>query len=227
MAPRGAGLAALLVLAACAPNAPPPAAPAPAASLSGNTPLPHILTVQGPYRHPASGMQFPTAVGAFQRTTVIQNDRDGLHVSAGYNLSKSPLRVAATVFVYPARAVPGTREAACRHEFATAVAEILRSYPHAALVEALDVVHTRGRVTHPGHLARFTYQTTFDGTNQPVASQMHLFCHVDGKWQVRYRFTHPVGDPAAEPDIAAFLQGLGWTLGGERASLDHSAAPAG
>jgi hypothetical protein len=189
-------------------------------------PLPHILTAPGPYRHPASGMQFPTGVGEFTRVTVVRYDRDGLRVSAGYNLTASPPRIAATVFVYPPPAVPGTREEACRGEFAAGVAEIRRTYPGAVLVEERDVVHQQGDTAHPGRLARFTYETMFAGTKQTVGSQLLLFCHVGGKWQVKYRFTHPVG-LAAEPEIAAFLQQLGWTIGGERAARDRSTESAG
>lgn len=223
---RGGALLAVLSIAACAPTAqlPPPGA-ALAVNPSG-APLPHILTVQGPWRHAASGMLFPTSVDAFDRVSVIQYDRDGLNVSAGYNLSAAPPRIVATVYVYPAPAVPGTREAACRREFAAAIAEIRRTYQDVTLVEERDVAHRQGATLHPGHLARFTYQTTFGGTAQPLASSLHLFCHVGGRWQVKYRVTHPI-DLAAEPQIDAFMQGLAWTVGGERAAHPHSADPSG
>src|SRR5688572_5900640 len=63
---------------------------------------PHIILAEGAYVHEKSGMTFPIAVGDFQRGAVQRYDREGLDVSAGYNLFDSRRQIIATVYVYPA-----------------------------------------------------------------------------------------------------------------------------
>ncbi len=203
----------------------------------GTPPQIQVLPIEGPWRHAASGMQFPTAVGPFQRVSVIQYDRDGLNVSGGYNLVGPPLQVVATLYVYPPHGA-GTREAACRQEFAGTEAEILRTYEAARLLEEHDEVLQQGAATHPGRQAVFSYRAPFGGETRALVSQLHLFCHAAGRWQVKYRISHPEGFDAA-PLIADFMRRLVWTLGAEtarlpldrapldRAPLDRSAEPTG
>src|SRR3954464_1099573 len=80
---RPAALAALLLLSACPAATPPSVATATTATTAPTPGAPQlqVLHVEGPWRHVASGMQFPTAVGPFQRVSVIQYDRDGRNVS--------------------------------------------------------------------------------------------------------------------------------------------------
>jgi hypothetical protein len=222
---RPAALAALLLVSACGGAEPPQATSVPA--LLPDQPKP--LTVTGGFRHAASGMQFPTDVGGFERVAVIQYDRDGLVVSAGYTTEAPAVPIAATIYVYPPVPGAGTRDALCRREFAARVADILRTYPGATLIEQTDTVLQQVDAPHPGHRALFAYQTELGGVRRPVSSALHLFCFAAGRWQVQYRFTYPEG-AAAAPVIDDFMRRLGWTFGGGMAArppLDRSTDPAG
>jgi hypothetical protein len=226
---RHAAVAVAILSSACA--GAPPATPAPDAP---RLVRPEPLSVEGPYRHAASGMQFPTSLDGFERVSLLRYDQDGLVVSAGYNLVTPAIHLAAMVYVYPPLAVGGTREAACSQEFASRIAEILRTYPDAKLVEERDMTLPQPGVASPGRQALFAYQTVFGGESRAVSSQLHLFCFASARWEVQYRFTYPEGTDAASA-VEAFLRDLVWTLGGETAAatprrrrpLDRSTEAAG
>jgi hypothetical protein len=70
---------------------------------------PQPLNEAGPYRHPASGMEFPTKIDEFNRVALAQYDDAGRIVSARYEIDGATSKITATVFVYPIYGSAGTR----------------------------------------------------------------------------------------------------------------------
>lgn len=152
--------------------------------------------------HRAARADFPMRAGDFHRTRVVQYDAEGLDLSASYDLRRPEGRVTATVYIYPVRPLaddtPSSRATACRQEFEASSDQIKRqSRPIDKLGDDAPV-EIAGTTPALRHRAAFGFQTAFDGREQPVRSELHLYCFVDDRWLVKFRITGPAGIDARE-----------------------------
>ena len=176
---------------------------------------PIAVPAAGSWTHEASGMVFPQTVGAFRRAGIWRYDQAGLDVSANYHRD-TPGPAIASFYVYPmpAGGVPGE---ACAREFALRRQELERARPGARLVREADEAapagaRSAGAAKLRGRLAAYLFQADFFGPPMTVRSELHLFCHVGGRWFVKYRLSAPA-DGAAEA-FGAFMADLAWRFGG-------------
>jgi len=184
---------------------------------------PEVIKAEGTYTHTSSGMTFPPRVGDFQRGTVLRYDTEGLDESVGYNLVVPFGAVASTVYVYPApplisigsppAVVATARAMLSQGEFEKRKKEILLSHPGARLIHEKSVSLPQGSVTYSGKMATLEFEDVLAGRRQALRSDLYLFCYVDGKWAIKYRFTYP-RDLDVAKEIEAFMQNLRWTVGG-------------
>jgi hypothetical protein len=182
---------------------------------------PEAMQAEGFYLHPASGMAFPLAVGSFQRVNLTRYDAEGLDVSAGYNLLTAGAGIAATVYVYPSPplvsigspndVVASARATLCKNEFEARKREIVVAHPGAKLVRESDAPLPQGGPPNPGKMAAFDYEEVFAGQQQPLHSELYVFCYIGGKWTVKYRFTSPKSFDATDA-ISDFMARLRWTI---------------
>ena len=165
------------------------------------------IDTPGTYVHDAARTAFPERVGDFQRTHIYRYDPEGANVSASYSLTSGDGRLHLTVYVYPSPRVPGLAPAeACSREFEESRAIIARQNEDAERIEDGAAPAADGT---SGRRSVFRFTTLFDGEQQPVRSEIDLYCHVGGEWQVKYRATSPVAlDPAAA--IEAFIRTGPW-----------------
>jgi len=184
---------------------------------------PAVVSADGTYIHVASGMTFPIAVGDFQRVQVLRYDEESLNVSAGYNWRAPAGLVAATIYVHPApplvsigsppEVVAAARAKLMNDEFELQKRQILRVHSGGRLIQESVVSLSQGTTTYAGKMATFEFEENFAGRRQPVQSHIFLFSYVDGKWTVKYRFSHPLSLDAAK-EIDTFMKNLRWTFGG-------------
>jgi hypothetical protein len=184
---------------------------------------PETLAVRGTYVHPGSRIWMPERVADFWREAVIRYDANGLDVGAGYNLVTSSHHVAATVYVYPgpslasigaaAETVAGAQARLTEAEVERCKQEIQRVHPGARVIEQRDVTLVERGRSDAGKTAVFEYEDQFAGSTIPVRSSLYVFCCVDRKWTVKYRFTHPKVEDA-EGEIQEFMEN--WSWHGER-----------
>lgn len=165
----------------------------------------------GPYLHQGSGTVFPLKVGGFVRLRVVQYDAEGKDVSAGYDLVTPGGRVTLTEYVYPAPAAADAkaREAACTGLFEGAVQAISERHPTFRKAPGSDPVAVDGTEPALRHRAIYTYRTRFHGTEQPVRSQLDLYCYIAGDWLVKYRVTAPESVNGAAA-VDAFIRTGPW-----------------
>jgi len=170
-------------------------------------------------RHNASGINFPLRVGTLQRTGVTRYDKAGDDIGAGYDSTDRLLRLFATVYVYPSPpltsigspqdVVNQARSHLAENEYERTKLEIVNQHPDAKLIEQRQVAHNDSGMTYHGALAIYEYNFSFGGPPVPVRSYLYLFCYFDGKWSIKYRFTHPK-DVDAQGAIEAFLIDFKW-----------------
>ena len=171
--------------------------------------------------HVASGIIFPQRVDNMQRTRITRYDKAGDDVSAGYDSTDRLLRLFATVYVYPSppltsigspqNVIDQARTKLSEQEFERCKLEIVNNNSGAKLIEQREVTHLESTQAYKGKLAIYEYNYSFGGPPVPVRSYLYLFCYVDGKWAIKYRFTHPK-DVDALPTIEAFLQSFKWRI---------------
>ena len=171
---------------------------------------PHTLVVDGDYVNEPTRMTFPPAIAPFARVILKQYDRDGLHVSVGYNRlsGDSPVPVhgvVLTAFIYPS-------SLDLDDELAQIGDEILKRYEDARLVESGPVELSQGarRVSGLRSLHGFLLRSELIGTMRRL-SETYLFRVEKGgtSWSVKYRISYP--EEKAErfaPEIRAFLETL-------------------
>jgi len=199
----GLAVASLLLLAGCQ-RGRAPAAPA----------GPQTLAAVGPFRHAASGMDFPTDVGEFNRAALVQYDKAGRIVSARYEIDGAASKFVATVYVYPVTGSPLARAQRCQRLFDEASGELVRADPGAYSTGTDEVSLDQEGSAHAGRHATFLYDEITNGDRTPAAAQLYLFCDAAGPWQLEYRFTYP-RELTVAPIIADFMRRLTWTLNPE------------
>ena len=157
------------------------------------------------YTNKASHFRFPPSVQDFKRVEVIQYDRDGQNIGAGYNHHVH--KIAATVFVYPIPKRPPDN--ALNGHFETCKADVLRRHEDARVVSEGIVQVSPGGKKRSGKHAEFTLTDSFAGQRQSLRSEVYLFTH--GQWFIKLRVTYPTREQAsAAPVIKAFIDGLAW-----------------
>lgn len=149
---------------------------------------PAPISAAGEYRHSPSGYVFPTQVGGFRRVDLVQYDKEGLDVSAGYNDSIPECLIALTIYVYPTPRMTfiGASPDAVRSleaqwlegGYNLAKQEIARAHSDAEL-ESEDAKTQDGV---PGKKAIYAI-----GENQ---SELYIFV-VWHAWFLKYRATYP------------------------------------
>jgi hypothetical protein len=184
---------------------------------------PEAITASGDFVQATSGMKFPDHVDDFRRVAATLYDKDGLDVSAGYNLMDPTAPVIATVYVYPAPplvsigspadVIAAARVQLCQDEFARRKAEIAHAHPDAVLLGEQDFTLPRKNGPFPGKKASYEFDYLFGGTRLRAASELYVFCYVAERWAVEYRFTSP-RDAASADKISSFMSGLPWTISG-------------
>lgn len=180
---------------------------------------PESIDVSGPYSHGQSGMMFPVTVGEFIRGTITRFDAQGLNTSVGYNLYQIPKAAAATIYVYPSpsivsigspeNVVESGRSTLCQNEYEARKREIISAHPGAKLLNEDVLASPKNGVIGTGKTATFEYEEVFAGVRQPLHSRLDMFCYINGKWTVKYRFTYPVTYDAKE-DLAKFIVTVPW-----------------
>jgi len=172
---------------------------------------PQPLAITGPYRHPGSGMEFPTAVDAFERVALVQYDKAGQIVSARYDIDGATSKIIATVFVYPVHGSASTRAERCQRLLNEASADLVAAHPGARPTGTDDITLDQEGRAHAGRHATFFYDEPIENDTRPATAQLYLFCDASGPWQIEYRFTHP-RELAVAPIIDDFMHRLAWTL---------------
>jgi hypothetical protein len=172
---------------------------------------PQPLNETGPYRHPASGMEFPTKIDEFNRVALAQYDAAGHIVSARYEIDGATSKITATVFVYPIYGSAGTRAERCQRLLNEASAAVVAAHPGAQPTATDDMTLDQEGRTHTGRHAVFFFDEPIENDTRPATAQLYVFCDASGPWQLEYRFTHP-RELTVAPIIADFLNRLTWTL---------------
>ena len=176
----------------------------------------------GTYVHEEAGAAFPERIGEFQRTSVVRYDATGANISSSYSLRRPDGRLHLTVYVYPSPTLPTAeaRAQTCRQEFEASRDIIVSQNKGAERVEDGPAPSAQGT---SGHRSVYLFAANYDGEDQQVRSEIDLYCHVGGLWQVKYRATFPAGYDATT-DIETFIRTGPWP--GRSADPDTIAASA-
>ncbi len=163
--------------------------------------------------HAASGMQFPFAVGDFNRSGALRNyDEKGLNVSAAYHTLPPFAPIAMTIYVYPAGHYLFGAATGARVPFEDAKNELVRARAGVKILGEGQVPAPGGAKEPPGYFGRFAFSEMFAGRVQPLESLLYVYCPVQGAWIVKYRVTYPDDSLEARGAIARFMQELKWTI---------------
>ncbi len=207
--PSSRAITASLVLIALALAGCQRAGPRPAASVYARA---QQINITGTYHHPASGMDFPPAVGEFKRTSLVRYEEAGRNVSARYEIDSGVSRIVAVVYVYPAVPVAGSmRDERCASQLDAAGADLGRSHAGLHRVNNGEVTLDQEGGVHRGRRADFEYEEKLSLDTLPAVAQIYLFCRASDAWQLEYRFTRP-RELNAAPIIDDFMHRLPWTL---------------
>lgn len=177
---------------------------------------PEAIAVAGAYVHQGSGMTLPTAVGSWERSDIVRFDADALDIGASYGLSLPVGPALAVLFVYPIAPARGNaaQAAACRDAFAAHKADMLQNQPGVRITVEAEVAAPQGDGAFAtGHHAAFQYEEDMGRGPTEVVMRLWVYCFVGGPWVFEYRITHPAA-AAIEKPVAAFLNGLPWTVAG-------------
>jgi hypothetical protein len=183
------------------------------------------------YVQSASGMTFPPHVGAFDRGAVTRYQADGTDEGVGYNfVTVEPgVGVAATIYVSaspmvtnlgsPNDVVEVAEALLCGQQFDAVQAQIEGVHRGAAIVSEQAIARAHGGASLTGHAATYSFVAPnfFGRNNVEIRSEAYLFCHVGGRWSVKYRFTYPADLAEARGVIDAFMRQLAWTIPTESA----------
>jgi hypothetical protein len=173
---------------------------------------PQTIAITGNYRHPASGMEFPTEVGEFKRTLLLQYDKAGQSISARYEIDGAATKLAAEVYVYPAKQGSTSQRAElCRSQLDAAASDLARNHHEAYRTTLDDVALEQDGATYHGLHGRYEYNERLGTDTMPWAAEIELFCTATDQWQIEYRFTHP-RELTIAPIADDFMRRLTWTF---------------
>jgi hypothetical protein len=173
---------------------------------------PQVISVSGPYRHPASGMEFPVEVGEFKRAQLLQYDKAGRNISARYDIDGAATKITAQIYVYPAKEGSTSQRAElCRSQLDAAASDFARPHPDARRTALDETATEQGSRRYQGLHARYEYDERLGADRMPWATQIYLFCSANDQWQIEYRFAAP-RELTIAPIIDDFMHRLPWTL---------------
>ena len=174
----------------------------------------------GPIRHQAASAVFPERVGDFRRTSTVSYRSDDSDMSASYALERDENRLLITVYIYPATAVaaaPGSAQTAevaramlCRSEFEGVTQAIARAQGQVETVQSGPAAAPEGVAPALALRSIHRFDTMFFGRRQPVRSETRLYCHVAGRWLVKYRATANDGFAGASVELERFIAQGPW-----------------
>jgi hypothetical protein len=171
------------------------------------------IDAPGTVVHRAADAHFPERVGGFRRSEIRQFDAAGEDIGATYNLVRPEGRLVLSVYLYPPqRSFPSSRDgrrAQCSREFDQVTAVITQQHKGAQRIEEGGATPVDGADPALSRHAVYRFVAPFNGTNQEVRSEVALYCHVGGRWLVKYRATSNLGFDAG-PAIAAFIRNGPW-----------------
>lgn len=158
-----------------------------------------------PWVHRSTGTRFPSSIGDFVRSDVIEYNPDGTDASAGYNLVRDGRVVATvTIFVYPA-----LRKRDCSATFANIEASIRQRHKGVVKLSEERAASPSGQHPNAAAFARYSFDGNLKGIDQPLRSVSYLFCPAGNKWLVAYRATWPAGADYSA-DTAAMIHSVSW-----------------
>jgi len=173
----------------------------------------------GPYFHRPARAVYPPQVGEFRRSKVYRYDPEGKDVSASYDLATPEGRLLITVYIYPAAAIVGAalqesggtaaRARLCGEEFGAVKAAISRQHGDAAPIDEGEALALPGSEPGLRHRAVYNFRSPFDGREQELRSEAHLYCYVGGDWLVKYRVSAPAAVESRKA-VEAFLRAGPW-----------------
>ena len=173
---------------------------------------PQVINASGPYRHPASGMEFPTEVGEFKRALLLKYDKAGRNVSARYDIDGAATKITVQIYVYPAKEGSASQRAElCRSQLEAAASDLARTHQDAARTALDQTTLEQGSRTYPGLHARYEYEERIGPDRLPWAANIYLFCSASDQWQIEYRFAAP-RELVMGPIMDDFMRHLPWTL---------------
>ncbi len=172
---------------------------------------PTLISVNGFYKHPASGMAFPVKVGEFDRDQLLQYSRDGRSIAGRFSIKGATSAITAMVYIFPASG--GASGERCNAQLQDATANFAQSLPRMSRLAVEPFGFTENGRAHRGTRALFGYEEGLgSGDVRPGSAEIVMFCDAAGPWQLEYRFTYP-RDMNAKPLIDDFMQNLPWTFG--------------
>jgi hypothetical protein len=176
---------------------------------------------RGTIAHAAAGAHFPERIGEFRRTSAYRYDRSGQDISASYVLDRGGRALVITVYVYPAARIgaapdASSRESAeiaratlCDREFRNVQAAIVDNHRDAETVEEGEAPAADGIGPALARRSVHRFVAEFDEVEQPVRSEVDLYCFVGGAWLVKYRATSNADFDAGD-DIRGFIRSGPW-----------------
>jgi len=162
------------------------------------------------YIHVPTGMQFPTEIAGFKRVKVLQYDRTGSNVSAGYTLDYFGFKIAeVTVYIYPVEIEPGSGPISLEKHYDELRALLFNIYADARDLEDGEIKIGQPFGPQTGLMFKFTHRPSKLFNSKLCYAKLYLFEH--GPWFIKYRVTNPVKDDLrVEQEFGAFLQMLTW-----------------
>ena len=161
---------------------------------------PEALPSTGTFSHKPSGFDFPISVGEFQRVDIYKYDVEGEDISVSYNLISRYKHIAATIYIYPspsivslgspASVIKTARANLCRQDFDAQVQQIT-ARPNVRQISGSEAAAKANNTGTHNLSAHFEYEEIFAGVQQPLLSEFELSCYINGKWNIKFRITHP------------------------------------
>jgi len=186
--------------------------PSPSQKTPNQPDTPHFTEIKtaDTYIHDPSGMQFPTEVAGFKRLKVLQYDRTGSNVSAGYALDYFGFKIAeVTVYIYPVETDLTSGPVSLEKHYDELRALLFNIYTDARNLEDGEIKIGQPFGPQRGLMFKFTHRPPEPFDSKLCYAKLYLFKH--GPWFIKYRVTNPVKDDVkADIEFGKFLQMLTW-----------------
>jgi hypothetical protein len=175
-------------------------------AVSSSRSAPFETLAEARIRHVLSGFVFPMHIAVFQREQTQEYNQAGSDVSVGYK-TDFPVRIVATVYVYPAPTQDGAD--VLTSEYESKRAEVLQMHQAAAILSEGPATIFQADKKYVGKQCYFSYRDVSSGNSQDLKSRLLVFR--DGPLFVEYRFTY-LRDRTeqAENEIENFVREWSW-----------------